>query len=234
MKTWLSWRRLRLAILPTLLVCSVAVVVPAHADETQSGTFSLHAWSPGLRLFAGLGANTSVLVSDRERVQAGLGATFRADAVYFASDDFAVEISTGLALNRVDGFIVWDTLLLAGVRARFPWLSFGPRSAPYMRLLAGYGPVVIDFEGRTPALFSESGAHRIQFEGPIASAGLGWMRQKVSGQVWFMELTLTSHFLTDAEVIKSEGTVPVILGELPSAGYSDLETLVFTVGWLAF
>lgn len=218
----------------------------AFTSQAQANDFDPSHWEPGLHLFAGGGFNSSVYMAGGEKFDGGLGSNLKTDLVYFLNSDWALEASSAVKFNRVDGYLIWDTLLTVGVRTTLPNLLPIEMGQPYGRLFVGRAPTVLFLDGdsdlpRSAAFVKErsssesSGeASRIQFDGPVAGIAVGSLRKTNNGTVWFTELAFTVQSLDQENDIKMDGDVPVVISQEAVGSRTVIYGLAFSVGIMAF
>lgn len=223
----------------TFLACAtILFAVAAHAAEgtitPSERVFSPEEWQTGFHFFPAIGANSSLFSSQIEGVKGGAGVTLRTDLGYYFHNDTALELSTSVAFNRINGLLIWDTIFAFGYRTRIPFFTYDQTSAPYLRLFAGASPAVVVFEGERQSPYKELGAQRLQWEGPVGGAGVGVFRKHENGPTWFVEATLTFHSFRKEEIIKSEGEVPVVVARAPEDDGEHLINFHLILGLAAF
>ncbi|HVK62347.1 MAG TPA: hypothetical protein VM432_12390 [Bdellovibrionales bacterium] len=208
----------------TWLFCSIA----------NAGEFTPDVWTEGLHLFAGGSGNCAILYSDEKSNDVGMGVGLRTDASYFLSNYYALEFGANVAFYRIEDFTLWDTLVTLGLRARLPWSKYSKDSAPFFRVFGGRSPTVVVFREHVPLKYADNGIQRLQFEGPIAGVGIGLFKRAASGQVWYLELSLSAHFFENQDDIRSDGETPVVVEARSNTEYDRLQTLQFALGLVAF
>lgn len=181
-------------------------------------------WTRGLHLAAGGGLNAVHFTSDDQFDEVGYGFNFKTDLGYYFTNRFAIEWSSNVKFNRIDGYQVWDTLITGGLRYRIK--DF------YARAFYGKAPTVIFFNGKTPAEFENSNASRLQFDGPVYGAAVGRMFKSESGLIWFIEYSFTLQRLEEREAIHMNGQVPEVVGR--EKDRSTLSSIYIMIGLLVF
>lgn len=161
-------------------------------------------WSKGLHLAAGGGLNLVYYDSNQVYNDIGAGINFKTDLGYYFTNRFAVEWSSNVKFNRVDGYQIWDTLITFGLRYRI--------KEYYVRGFFGKAPTVIFFDGKNPDDFKDSSASRLQYDGPVYGLAVGKMYKKESGLIWFLEFSSTLQRLEEREAIRMDGQVPEVVG----------------------
>ena len=194
----------------------------AYADEPYQ--FRPDYWSKGLHLTAGGGVNTTYIDSNDRFGNIGYGLNGSTDLSYYLTNRFAVDWSSNVKFNRIQNYLVWDTLITFGVRYRI--------KEYYIRAFGGRAPTVIFFEGNPPKEYKASNATRLQYDGPVYGFSVGKMMQAKSGLIWFLESSATLQRLKDRQGIKMNGQVPVIVSREKDT--STLVSLYFMVGVLIF
>ncbi|MEN0057211.1 MAG: hypothetical protein AAGB31_00115 [Bdellovibrio sp.] len=212
------------------LFCIFLLISPL----AQAEDFEPSSWAEGLHLFAGGGLNSSVYLSTKEREDAGVGLNLKTDLLYVFHPEWAVEWSANVKFNRVRGYLLWDTLLTMGVRTQLPILSSESLGSSYARLFVGRAPTVLFLNGDTPDMISDPSVSRIHFDGPVAGLGWGVLNKTTRGQVWFTELTFTVQSLEQENDVRMEGDVPVVVSSNSITDNSNIYSLLWTIGILAF
>lgn len=204
------------------------VGVTAFADES----FNPDAWSEGLHLFAGIGLNSSLYTSDVERIDAGLGSNLKADLGCYFNDRWAFEWSTSVKFNRVNEYLIWDTLLTIGARYRFQTDLLNGSS--YGRIFLGRSPTVIYFNGDAPEEYRDKGVSRVQFDGPAYGLAWGVMQKVKNKQTWFVEFAASVQTLEQHDGIQMDGEVPVVIMSGPQGDKSQIWSVYASFGILVF
>ena len=194
------------------------------ATAAEQHVFRPDYWSRGMHLIAGGGLNAVHFTSDDQFDEIGYGVNFKTDLGYYFTNRFAIEWSSNVKFNRIDGYQVWDTLITGGLRYRI--------KEYYLRGFYGKAPTVIFFNGRQPDEFKDSSASRLQYDGPVYGLAAGKMFKRDSGLIWFLEYSLTLQKLKEREAIKMDGQVPVVVGRAKDS--STLTTLYVMIGILVF
>lgn len=181
-------------------------------------------WSRGLHLAAGGGINAVHFTSDDQFDEIGYGINFKTDLGYYFTHNFAIEWSSNVKFNQVDGYQVWDTLITGGIRYRF--------NEYYVRGFYGKSPTVIFFNGRVPDEYKGTKASRLQFDGPVYGLAFGKFFKKDNGLIWFLEYSASFQKLEEREAIHMDGQVPEVVGR--SKDSSTITTLYLMIGILIF
>ncbi|KYG67911.1 hypothetical protein AZI87_01140 [Bdellovibrio bacteriovorus] len=212
-----------------IFLFTILFSAPSFADE-----FTPSYWSEGIHLLAGGGLNSSVYISKHERDDAGLGLNLKTDLLYVFHPQWAVEWSANVKFNRVRSYLVWDTLFTLGLRAQIPDLETPEWGTPYARLFIGRAPTVIFLNGDTPSNVSDPSVSRIHLDGPVAGIGWGLLNKTQKGQVWFSEISFTIQSLEQEDDVRMDGDVPVVVSSSSRTDNSNIYSLSWTVGILAF
>ncbi|MBO9665353.1 MAG: hypothetical protein J7501_00880 [Bdellovibrio sp.] len=214
-------------IVVSLLFVNIAAAKPV-IEELEK--FERDRWSEGLHLLVGGGANFGVYVSDAIHQDIGMGPVLKTEVGYFFNDRLAVEWSALIKFNFVDSWQVWDTLFSLGVRYRFE--DFGGLHGPFMRAFVGSVVNVLYFRGDPPPGYADFS--RVQFEGPMVGVGFGSMEETEKGTVWYWEITATGEALERSTGINMSADVPVTDGQSSVDDHSQLYSVYFTMGIVAF
>lgn len=201
----------------------------SHADEVPH-------WSDGIRIIAGIGLNSSALTSGHATTTAGIGSNLRSDVGYYFGNGYGVEFSGSVMFNSLKDSLLWNTTLAAGLRFGLPARivrSFD-NLAPYGRVMIGRTTNVEIFSGKVPERYTQNNANRLQGEGEMIGAGVGFFQRSSTGRIWYTELTLERHSIYKVEAITDVGGVPVVLGDASDGGRSVLYALCLTFGIMAF
>lgn len=182
-----------------LVILIGAIPINLHAQEEHR--------FEGLYLFGGGGANTSTYHSDSARIDWGIGLNLKTDFGYYFTDKWAVEWSSLSKFTRVDGYLVWDTLITWGIRHQF---SIWSTSSMYGRLFAGRAPTMIKFEGSVPDEFKRQGVDRIRLDGPVYGGAVGRTKTSRGGWIWFIEFIGTVQSVETVEDIQIIYEVPEV------------------------
>ncbi|MCM2282464.1 MAG: hypothetical protein NDI61_11540 [Bdellovibrionaceae bacterium] len=218
-----------------VVVCLCSTLTLAQeSGEAEREVFRPDHWARGFHFLAASGLSTALFNSRVQEAELGGGASIRMDVGYYWTPDFAVEIGSSVNLNRVEGFLIWDNQFTLGVRARVPRLAYSRYGAPYMRFFSGRGPLIIVFEDEAPSVYQASGAQRLQLEGPVFGASIGYMQTATTGGVWLLELMLTFHSFESLEIVKSNKDVPVVVQEERVRDQSSFSALHILIGVVAF
>lgn len=181
-------------------------------------------WSKGLHLAAGTGLNAVHYIGDNNLNEFGYGVTLKTDLGYYFTNRFALEWSSNVKLNRVDDYFVWDTLMTVGARYRI--------KEYFVRAFFGRAPTVVYFGDKVPEEYKESGASRLQFNGPVYGLSVGKFYKHKEDLIWFLELANSWQQLKHREAIKMRGEVPEVV-ESGEDG-ATVTSLYFTIGVLLF
>jgi hypothetical protein len=206
------------AILIIVILISTAF---AHEDEYK---FRPDYWSKGLHLIAGGGVNGTYYDSNESYGNYGYGLNGKTDLGYYFTNRFAVEWSSNVKFNKINDYLVWDTLITFGLRYRL--------KEYYIRGFGGKAPTVIFFQGNPPDEYKNSSASRLQYDGPVYGLAIGKMYEDRNGLIWFLETSATFQELNDRQGIKMNGQTPVVVSRERDA--SRLYSLYFMIGLLVF
>lgn len=205
-----------------LLLFLMLIVNVARADEPH--VFRPDYWSRGMHLIAGGGLNAVHFTGDNQFDEIGYGVNFKTDLGYYFTNRFAIEWSSNVKFNRIDGYQVWDTLITGGIRYRM--------KEYYLRAFYGKAPTVIFFNGDPPDEFENSKASRLQFDGPVYGLAFGKMYKRDTGLIWFLEYSMTLQRLEEREAIHMDGQVPEVVGREKDS--STLTSFYVMIGILVF
>jgi hypothetical protein len=225
---------MRKNILIALLVLFAGSSAPAQVLIDEKPEFLPTYWKRGIHFLPGFGVNTSIFDSKVQDSDTGWGGSIRMDIGYYFTNDFALELSSSVNLNRVDGYLMWDNQFNFGARTRLTFLKSSDNGSPYARIFAGRGPLVVVFEKKKPAEYAATGAQRLQLEGPVFGGALGLMQLSSQNSVWYMELMVSHHKFKSLEVIKSSDVAPVIISQETIKSRSTFTTLHLIFGIVAF
>ena len=214
-------------IIPLLITLALSFNAEAYDKN-----FEPTAWSESLHLFSGAGFNSSIFSSEETRVDAGIGLNIRADLGYYFNDHLAFEVGSSVKFNRVNGFLIWDTLITGGLRYRFRNEFFDDRS--YGRIFFGRSPTVVYFNGNAPEEYRESGASRVQFDGPAGGIAFGITQKLRDQQIWFFEITASLQHLEQHDGIVMDGEVPIVIFSGPEGDKTQIWSLYASFGILLF
>jgi len=200
------------------------------ADE-----FYPYHWTPGLHLFAGGGVNTAAYSNQQNTFDGGVGLNLKTDLVYFLNENWAIEAGSSIKFNRVEGYLLWDTLFTVGLRTTLPSLLNYEFGQPYGRIFIGRAPTVMFLNGNeSPTGTDNKDVSRIQFDGPVAGLAVGTFHTTENGLVWFTELGGSIQSLEQESEIKMEGEVPVVISNKSVSDHTTILSLYLTIGVLAF
>jgi hypothetical protein len=201
----------------------------------QAEEFYPYHWTPGLHLFAGGGINTAAYTNQENTFDGGVGLNLKTDLVYFLNESWAIEAGSSIKFNRVEGYLIWDTLFTVGLRTTLPSLLNYEFGQPYGRIFIGRAPTVIFLNGNeSPTGTNNKDVSRIQFDGPVAGMALGTFHTTDSGLVWFTELGGSVQSLEQESEIKMDGEVPVVISSQSVGEHTTILSFYLTVGVLAF
>lgn len=207
-------------------------VLPPMKVFAEEKTFEPFAWSEGLHLFAGAGFNSSIFSSKETRIDAGIGLNLKADLGYYLNDRWAVEVGSSVKFNQVKGYLIWDTLITAGLRYRFQNNFFNERS--YGRIFLGRSPTVVYFNGSPPEEYREADISRVQFDGPVGGIAFGITEKLHDKNIWFFELAASVQQLQQHDGIRMEGEVPVVILSGPEGDKTQIWSVYASFGILLF
>jgi hypothetical protein len=186
--------------------------------------FSPDHWTTGLHLNAGGGVNVTHFDSNDRYDEVGYGLNFKTDLGYYFSHSFAIEWSSNIKFNKVNQFLIWDTLITGGIRYRI--------KDYYVRGFLGKAPTVIYFNHNPPEEFKNTKASRLQFDGPVYGFAFGKMFKRESGLIWFLEMAQTYQKLEEREAIHMDGQVPEVVSREKDP--STVFSVYFMIGALIF
>jgi hypothetical protein len=204
------------------------------AQATESDEFLPNKWSEGLHLFLGGGVNSTAYASSIKSSSLGLGSNFKTDLSYVLNDRWAVEWSSSVKFNQVDGYLLWDTLLTLGVRYRLRPLPGFDLDSSFVRFFVGRAPTVVFFRGGSQPDNQNVSVDRVQFDGPVAGIGFGAFRRMESGSTWFYEVAGSVQRLEQEDGIQLDGEVPVVAFHSVRTDGSTLYSLYAVIGLLIF
>ncbi len=208
------------------------VIFFASFARAQDGvSFTPHIWTKGFHLLAGGGVNSTVYTSSSEYLNFGLGLNFKTDLGYYLNDKWAIEAGSMIKFNRVNGYLIWDTLLTLGLRLRMTTWS---TSSVYGRAFGGRAPTIIYLQNSAPIEFRTRGVDRIRLDGPLAGLALGILETSLKGTIWFIEAGLTAQFIEVEEGVRSNGQVPEVVYQEALNDNSTIYSLYLSFGILAF
>lgn len=205
-----------------ILLLLFIVLTSAHAEEEHK--FRPDYWSRGLHLAAGGGLNMAYYDSNELTHDIGYGINFKTDLGYYFTNRFAIEWSSNVKFNRVDGYQIWDTLITGGIRYRI--------KEYYVRAFVGKAPTVIFFDDKDPEQFRNTKASRLQFDSPVYGIAVGKMYNNRNGLIWFLEGSTTLQRLEEYEAIHMDGQVPEVVSR--ERDPSSSVTAYATIGVLIF
>jgi len=217
-----------------LFITACAQLGVLEAQSAQPEALAGRSWTEGLHLFVAAGANTTLFNSNIEGNEVGGGASVRSDISYVINQDLAIDLSTSVNFNRVDGLLIWDNIFGLGARSRVPAFDLNDGSLAYTRFFMGRGPLIVVFERNKPAEYELIGAQRLQLEGPVYGLGFGYTQATSKDETWFLEVLITVHWLNRLEVIKSDREVPEIVSKRLADEESLFSGLHVIVGIMAF
>jgi hypothetical protein len=191
-------------------------------------------WTDGVHIIAGLGLNTATFDSRTQARSLGVGSNFRSDVGYYFGNGMGVELSGSVMFNKIKGSLLWATTLAAGLRFGLPFAKRAENFAPYGRILVGKATNVSIFDGDAPEPYNQYNANRIQLEGGMWGAGIGFFQRSSSGRIWYMELTAERHEMTKLEAVTDVNDVPVVVAEQTVTDNSELYALCLTFGLMIF
>ena len=205
------------------LLIIFVLISTSYAKEDEY-KFRPDYWSKGLHLIAGGGVNGTYYDSNESYGNYGYGLNGKTDLGYYFTNRFAVEWSSNVKFNKINEYLVWDTLITFGLRYRI--------KEYYIRGFGGKAPTVIFFQGNPPNEYKNSSASRLQYDGPVYGLAVGKMYENRNGLVWFLETSATFQELNDRQAIKMNGQTPVVVSRERDA--SRLYSLYFMIGLLVF
>jgi hypothetical protein len=207
----------------------------SFSSLSWANDFDPYHWEPGLHLFAGGGLNSAVYTNSENTYDGGIGLNLKTDVVYFLNSDWALEWSSSVKFNRVDSYLVWDTLFTVGLRTTLPSLTYYEYGQPYGRIFVGRAPTVIFLNGGvSPTQPENKDVSRIQFDGPVGGMAVGSLHTTAKGLVWFSELGASVQSLEQESDIKMDGDVPVVISNESVSNHTIIYSLYLTFGVMAF
>lgn len=181
-------------------------------------------WSEGLHIFVGAGLNSSNYHSNSRRNYLGLGINFKTDVGWYFHHDWAIESSASVKFNKLNGDLIWDTLLTLGLRYRI--------EEHYLRGFAGAGVLVIVLGEDQPT--ANNNTKRLHMDGPAFGLGFGRTKKTETGKIWFIELNGTAQLITHRDEVAVDGQYPIAISSEPVNDNSTIYSLQFTIGGLLF
>lgn len=195
----------------------------AYAKEETK--FRPDYWTKGLHLNIGTGINISQFYSDVRFKHVGYGLNFKTDLGYFFTNRFALELSSNVKFNRVDEYLIWDSLFTIGARYRI--------KDYYVRGFYGRAPTVVFFNGHPPDEYKGTSASRLQFDGPVYGASFGkTFQHKETGIIWFLEGSGVYQRLVERKAIHMNGQVPEVV--MREKDRSSIVGLYLMIGMMVF
>lgn len=183
-------------------------------------------WLSGFHLMAGAGVNASIYNSDFERQNQGLGLTLKTDLGYYLDHSWALEASSNVKFNKVEEYLIWDTLLTLGVRYRF-------HKSHYARAFSGWAPTVF-FLDDAPDVYQRSEAKRVQYNGPVLGMAYGKFYQTEKKLIWFVEYAASYQKLANEKGVADESDVPEIVFRSGGSGQVQIYSVYASIGVLVF
>ncbi len=228
--------RFNIAWIVFVIVAAIPFPYRLQADEGEPieiKNFTAGHWSSGLHLAAGMGLNTSYFKSDLLSQGAGLGLNLQTNVGYYFFNDYAFEVSTDVAFNRVKRLLIWSTMGTLGLRVRLPTSLAPALSHPYVRFAGGRGPSVFINKGQKPKEF-DLGGDRTQIEGNIFSLAYGILQNARDGTAWFLEFGGTTNYYRTIETIVDKKDVPEVISSQSVTDHSVMYALKLTFGVVVF
>ncbi len=167
------------------------------------------AFAGDLHLGIAGGGNVSSFQVNNSGLRFIPGVNFKTDLGYYFGQ-WAVEWSTQVKFGQFKDFLIWDTLLTAGVRYQFTG------SPHFMRVFAGRSPTVLFL--RTSEISEGEDASRFLFLGEVYGTSFGKMFKTEKGTNWFIEGALTYQRLGSGSGVKDTEDAPV---EVPIRSGTD-------------
>ncbi|MBA2404160.1 MAG: hypothetical protein H0V66_05265 [Bdellovibrionales bacterium] len=196
----------------------------ARAEKEIEYKFRPDYWSKGFHLNAGGGLNVTQFYSDDRFNDIGYGLNFKTDLGYFLTNRFAVEWSSNVKFDRLEKYLIWDTLITFGIRYRIKEF--------YVRGFYGRAPTVVFLSGRESDEYEDAKASRLQFDGPVYGLAVGKTLQNRNGLIWFIELSGTFQRLKSREAIHMDGEVPEVVAR--EEDKSSVISLYAMIGVMVF
>lgn len=188
---------------------------------------SLQVRAHRVHLFAATGINASTYGPRETRTIVGGGLNLKADLSYFFVYDWAIEASTHVKFIKTEDYLIWDTLMTAGLRRHF-W-----KSGHFFRLFYGRSPTVV-FLQDAPEVIRETNSSRLQFDGPVYGLGAGRIFVTDKGKEWFFETDLTYQVLEKETGLRNDGDVPVEVFSNKRTGGINVFSIHFNIGMRIF
>lgn len=206
-----------------ILIFLVPIIASAQLFNNEE-EFLTDDWSEGLHIFVGAGINSSNYHSNTRRNSLGLGINFKTDVGWYFNHDWALESSASVKFNRLNGDLVWDTLLTLGLRYRI--------EDYYFRAFAGAGVLVIVLGENQPVV--DKNTRRLHMDGPALGLGFGKTKKTEAGKVWFIELNSTAQQIKHRDDVAIDGQYPIAISSQAVNDNSTIYSLQFTMGVLLF
>jgi len=126
--------------------------------------------------------------------------------------------------NRLNGDLIWDTLLTLGLRYRI--------EDYYFRAFAGAGVLVVVLGEDQPV--ANKNTRRLHMDGPALGIGFGRAQRTETGKIWFIELNGTVQQIKHRDDVAIDGQYPIAISSQAVNDNSTIHSLQFTIGVLLF
>lgn len=206
-----------------ILLFFLPMIASAQLFDSEE-EFLADDWSEGLHIFVGAGVNSSNYHSDSRNNYLGLGSNFKTDVGWYFNHDWAIESSASIKFNRLNGDLIWDTLLTLGLRYRI--------EKYYFRGFAGAGVLVVVLNEDEPNV--DNNTRRLHMDGPAVGLGFGQTQKTETGKIWFIELNGTAQLIKHRDDVAIDGQYPIAISSQPVNDNSTIYSLQFTIGVLLF
>ncbi len=191
-------------------------------------------WMSGIHLLGGLGVSSAYVKSRDQDVDVGIGMNIRTDIGYYFADAYAIDLGISVVLNQVRKTLVWDTQHTLGFRSRLPAIFNFKNSISFLRVFGGRGPLVTISRGNGDKDTPVQGADRVQAEGNVVGAALGFFQKAKDKTTWFVDLGFSVHDLQRYEVIQEVNGVPEVVNTQNETDGTQFFTLSATMGIVFF
>ncbi len=207
-----------------LFIFFLPIIASAQLFDTEE-EFLTDDWSEGLHIFVGAGVNSSNYHSNTRRNYLGLGINLKTDVGWYFHHDWALESSASVKFNRLNGDLIWDTLLTLGLRYRL--------ENYYFRAFAGAGVLVVVL-GKDQPEINDNNTRRLHMDGPALGLGFGKTNKTEAGKIWFIELNGTAQQIKHRDDVAIDGQYPIAISSQSVNDNSTIYSLQFTIGVLLF
>ncbi|RZA24312.1 MAG: hypothetical protein EOP10_10265 [Proteobacteria bacterium] len=214
--------------LPSSLATSIAAIQEEFVPEEPIK------WMSGIHLLGGIGVSSAYVKSRDQDIDVGIGMNIRTDVGYYFADAYAIDLGISVVLNQVRKTLVWDTQHTLGFRTRLPAIFDLKNSISFLRVFGGRGPLVTIARGNGDKDTPVEGADRVQAEGNIVGAALGFFQKAKDKTTWFVDLGFSVHDLQRYEVIQEVNGVPEVVDTKNETDGTQFYTLNATMGIVFF